>query len=173
MTTHGQSRTRLYTTWSKMKGRCLNSNDQRFDYYGGRGIKVCRSWMRSFEAFRQWAMAHGYESHLTIDRFPNKNGDYEPSNCRWATYAEQNRNRRDNNPITHNGEVVLISVLAERHDMPADVVKNRIRRYGWTVEESLAMPVREKKKHEPWIADGMSRSSWYRHGHNIGWVAAP
>jgi hypothetical protein len=70
---------------------------------------------------------------------------HNPGNCRWATYAEQNRNRLDNNPIVYNGETVLICVLAERHGMPTDVVTKRIRRYGWTVEESLTTPVKHRQ----------------------------
>jgi hypothetical protein len=164
---HGEKRTRLYTIWSRMKGRCQNPNDPAFDRYGGRGIKICRAWAKSYEAFRDWALENSYAAHLTIDRYPNNGGDYKPSNCRWATYTQQNRNRSDNRPIIFNGETVLISVLAERHGLPADAVKNRIRRYGWTVDEALTTPVEKRVKREPWVSVGMSKSSWYRHKQNI------
>ena len=161
MKRHGQ---RLYTIWGRMKGRCENPNDQRFADYGGRGIKVCDEWRADFAVFSEWALRSGYAPDLTIDRFPDKDGDYEPANCRWATYTQQNRNRRDNKPIIHNGETVLIPVLAERCGLPADIVKNRINRYGWPVEVALATPVAARIKREPWVAAGMSRSSWYRAG---------
>ena len=88
---HGKFGTRLYNTWGKMKSRCNNPNDKDFARYGGRGIKVCEDWIR-FSRFEQWALHNGYSDNLTIDRIDN-DGDYEPSNCKWSTMAEQNNNR--------------------------------------------------------------------------------
>ena len=90
-TTHGLSYSRVYKIRSNMLARCYNPHATGYAYYGGKGITVCAEWLRSPKAFYDWAMSHGYKPGLTIDR---KNGakNYTPSNCHWATRAEQMRN---------------------------------------------------------------------------------
>ncbi len=75
-----------------MKARCSNRKNPSFKYYGGKGIAVCKEWAENYEAFRGWAVANGYDDKLSIDRM-DSGGNYEVSNCRWATYYEQNQNR--------------------------------------------------------------------------------
>ena len=98
---HKMTNTRLYNIWVLMKGRCLNSNNPSYLTYGGRGIDICREWL-SFENFKNWALANGYSDKLSIDRI-DVNGNYEPSNCRWATRSQQAINRRPMGAIPYDG----------------------------------------------------------------------
>lgn len=157
---HGGKGERLYTIWCGMRRRCNSPNDEAYPRYGGRGIAVCPEW-NDYAAFRSWALASGYADHLTIDRRDNDRG-YEPGNCRWATYAEQNRNYGRNRPIEYAGRTALIGDFAAARGLPADVVKNRVRRYGWSMEDALSTPVQTRERREPWREHGMSRSSYYR-----------
>ena len=83
----------LYHIWNGMKFRCENPNSKDYKHYGQRGIKINDEWRHDFLSFRKWSLEHGYQVGLTIDRI-DVDGNYEPSNCRWITREENNRNKR-------------------------------------------------------------------------------
>lgn len=83
---------KLHGVWNAMNQRCRNPNNADFKYYGARGVCICEEWQH-YLPFREWALTHGYEEGLTIDRI-NTYGNYEPENCRWITIQEQQKNRR-------------------------------------------------------------------------------
>lgn len=92
---HGMTRTPEYRVWQGLTNRCTNPNNPSFKYYGGRGICVCSSWLESFENFYA-DMGPRPSPDLSIDRIDN-DGNYEPSNCRWATAYQQRINQRNQN----------------------------------------------------------------------------
>jgi hypothetical protein len=137
-TTHNQRHTKLYETWKKMRDRCNRPNATQYKDYGGRGIKVCEEWDKSFQAFYDWSYANGYDDNLTIDRIDNNKG-YSPDNCRWATYKEQMRNKRTNHIITYKNQPQCISKWCEELNLSYSAVTGRLRR-GWSVEKALSTP---------------------------------
>lgn len=132
-----------YASWWAMKDRCLNPRNKKFSDYGGRGIQVCERWTGpgGFERF----IADMGERPIgtTLDRFPNQNGNYEPGNCRWATVAEQNRNKRDNVVIAHNGETMTAAEWARKLGIDQNLITRRIRS-GRGFSESLCPPAKLK-----------------------------
>lgn len=109
--THGLSNTRIYRIWIHMIRRTSIPSDPNYRHYGGRGIKVCEEW-RDIRMFYEWAVNNGYKEDLQIDRI-DVNGNYEPSNCRWATRKQQNNNKRDNVKTEINGTTHTLSEWSE------------------------------------------------------------
>jgi hypothetical protein len=132
---------RLYHIWLSMRERCNNPNHRGYSDYGGRGITVCRDW-DDYSVFREWAMAHGYAEHLTIDRVDNSKG-YTPENCRWATRKEQANNRCSNRILTVDGESHNVQWWVEKTGLPRSVVDNRLRR-GWDDRRVVTTPLLTK-----------------------------
>jgi len=133
-TKHGKSKTRLYNIWSHILDRCENQNSKEYRIYGGRGIKVCEEW-HDLDVFFEWALANGYDDNLTIDRI-NVNGNYKPSNCRWATRKTQNNNTRRNHVIEYNGERKTLAQWSEILGIDYKVLTYRIH-HGWSTEKAF------------------------------------
>lgn len=114
-----------------MKNRCFNNKYYLFKNYGGRGIIVCDEWKNDFVSFYNWAMANGYQDDLTIDRI-DVNGNYEPSNCRWATKLQQQRNTTRLRKITYKNETHCISEWAELLGLKYSTLYYRFRRNNYS-----------------------------------------
>jgi hypothetical protein len=137
--THGLTRTDTYTIWARMMQRCRDKNDAKYPQYGGRGITVCEEW-QSFEGFvKDMGMRPGKE--FSIDRI-DVNGNYEPSNCRWATNKQQANNKRNNRIITWKGETKTLSQWSEHLGIKYDILECRLNKHGWTVERAFTQPIR-------------------------------
>lgn len=144
---HGLSNTRLYHIWASIKDRCYRKSDKNYPSYGARGIKMCQEWQENFQSFYEWAMSSGYDElsergECTIDRI-NNDGNYEPSNCRWANSTVQQRNKRNNHYITYKGETHPVTEWAEILGIGKGTLESRINDYGWPIEKALSTPVRK------------------------------
>jgi site-specific DNA-cytosine methylase len=124
---HGETGTRLYRAWLHVRRRCFEVNCDKYSYYGGRGITMCDAWKDSFIAFRDWAMANGYQEDLTIDRI-DSNGNYEPSNCRWATIIEQANNKRSNILVKVGDEIMTVAEASRLTGINYGTLISRYRR---------------------------------------------
>lgn len=132
----------LYSTWHGMLQRCYDRNSSNYDNYGGRGINICEEWKNSYDSFFEWAVAHGASKELSIDRINNDKG-YSPDNCRWVGLKTQARNKRTTRLIYYRGASKPLCEWAEITGISADVIRTRLDRYGYTIEEALGF-----KEHE-------------------------
>lgn len=133
----------LYYKWKNMQYRCENPNHKQYKDYGGRGISVYIAW-KSFDDFYKWAVNHGYEKGLTLERI-NNDGDYNPTNCKWATMKEQGKNRRHVLTITIDGETKNAYEWCEVYNINYHTFANRRNTLGWDNIKSLTTPVKLRK----------------------------
>ena len=140
-TTHGKLYDPAYLCWASMIRRCRNPHYKQYDDYGGRGITVCERW-NDF-AFFLADMGPRPSLQHSIDRIDN-DGDYEPSNCRWATRLEQQRNSRVTRHLTYQGRTQALAAWAIEIGVPRRTLHNRIN-HNWSVERALTTPARRRK----------------------------
>lgn len=132
-----KARTRAYACWHNMLQRCTNPDAKDWKRYGGRGVTVCERWCNSFNDFV--ADMGDPAPGMSIDRIDNLAG-YEPSNCRWATRSEQQRNRRGNVFVVVNGERMVLSAALDRIGMHFMTYYHRVHK-GMSPQEAIDTPV--------------------------------
>lgn len=113
--------------YNGMKQRCYNPKNSEYKNYGARGIGICEEWLSNPDSFFEWGVLNGYEKGLTIDRI-DVNSGYEPKNCRWATMAEQQSNKRSNVMVECNGEMVTLAEASRRIGVSESAVWMRVKR---------------------------------------------
>lgn len=129
-TTHGMVDSRIYHIWCGMHQRCKIREDYAH-------VSVCEEW-RKFENFYEWSMKNGYAEDLTIDRIDSR-GDYEPSNCRWATVKQQANNTSRNRYITISGVTHTLAEWADMSGLGYSTIRDRICS-GWSPLKALTAP---------------------------------
>ncbi len=140
-TKHGMRKSLLYRRWVKMRERCYWHSYNEFEHYGGRGINVCEEWKNSFVAFRDWALANGYEDGLSLERI-DVNGNYTPANCCWIPRAHQAKNRQNTIVV----DSVCLADKCRSLGVKYQLIYNRIKQLGWSVDKALNTPARKVRK---------------------------
>jgi hypothetical protein len=131
---------RAYCVWQGMRARCYRESDPNFKNYGGRGISVCDRWQDFQNFYRDMGAP---PLGRTIERV-NNDGNYEPSNCEWATRATQSANRRNRREFTHDGRTMSLSEWARHLGVPRRLLQVRMDR-GWSVAEMLNPQLRDTR----------------------------
>lgn len=145
--THGQSRTRTYDKWKRMRQRCLNPANKDYHNYGGRGITICGEWAK-FENFL--ADMGDAPPELTLERVDNNKG-YCKANCVWATTLTQNRNKRSAVYLEFKGERLSIADWTRKLGLKHKLLYLRLRK-GWHLEKCLTSKLYRTQaptKHRP------------------------
>jgi hypothetical protein len=142
-TTHGMSKTSEYRIWAAVMTRCYNKRSKSYNDYGGRGIQVCDRWLESFENFLE-DMGKRPSSKHSIER-NDSNGNYEPSNCRWATQIEQANNKRTSLRININGEIMTAKEAAKLTGISYNTIQHRLSK-GYSDIEAIAQTRQSNKK---------------------------
>ena len=131
---------RILRIWRAMKHRCEFPNDTAYQYYGGKGIKVCEEW-QDFNNFQKWCLTSGYSDVLTIDR-KNPNKNYSPENCHWVDMTEQNNHKSNNKMLEYQGKIQSLAQWCKELGIDYARTKARINTCHWSVKDAF-----EKEKY--------------------------
>lgn len=138
---HGMHKTKEYRTWHGMKQRCYNEKNDGFFLYGGRGIKIHESWVNDFMQFVK-DMGPPPDADSSVDRI-DPNGNYEPSNCRWATKTEQSNNTRRNKFLVVDGVTDTLANHARKYGINVKTANRRLFK-GWSIDDAFKAPLQER-----------------------------
>lgn len=136
--THGLTNSPTYYSWTGMNQRCSNPNHSSWKNYGGRGIKVCKRWRHSFKNFLS-DMGERPSLDYSIERSDN-DGNYEPSNCKWADLEEQHNNTRTNVKIEWRGVTMTITQWSRKLGIKTATLFSRLGK-GWSIQDALQRKV--------------------------------
>lgn len=132
---HNLSSTRIYKIYLGIKKRCYNKKCHNYKNYGARGIIMCDEWLNDFMKFYDWSLKNGYKNDLSIDRI-NVDGNYEPSNCRWANKETQCNNKTNNVYYEYKGEKLTGTQISKKYGVNYNTFRNRLKS-GLTVKEAI------------------------------------
>lgn len=139
-TTHGMVDSSEYSSWEHMKARCLNKKHKHYKYYGGRGIKICKKWLKFSNFFKD--MGSKPSPKHTLDRIES-NRNYQKDNCRWATRKEQSRNTAQNVNFMWQGKLRCLSEIASMYNISRQTLVGRLN-YGWPLDRAISEPIRKR-----------------------------
>jgi hypothetical protein len=142
---HGMFGTPEYRAWDSMIQRCTNPKARGWERYGGRGISVCCAWMESFQVFFKYVGTRPSKQH-SLDRFPDRDGNYAPGNVRWATAKEQQRNTSNNRYVKVGDLELTISAWAKRTGLLVSTIRERLCR-GWSPNLAVSVPANRRRPH--------------------------
>lgn len=164
---------RLNSIYTGMKNRCYNPKQPSYKNYGAKGITICDEWLNServciafktyptkgFLAFQAWALSHGYQEDLTIDRIDNSKG-YSPDNCRWVSRKVQNNNHNNNYWITLNGQTKTLAQWCEEKKCNYNTIRTRIYKLHWTPEQAFNVNYNTRIKSITFEGKTQSVAAW-------------
>ena len=142
MTTHNKSNHPLYTVWKGMKARCYNPKEKYYYNYGGRGVRVCDSWLNDFSAFYEWAINNGWQKGLELDKDINDTSGllvYSPATCKFVTKLDNANKKRNNKIIEIDGVSKTVTEWALSLGVSRNMVNDRLKA-GWDNKRAVFAP---------------------------------